>query len=308
MLVLPVVFPDGRVESRLAARLAAVCVLGFTAASLFSPVPLEDRLADATNPIGVPESWTVVVDVLAIGSVALAGVGIVLAIRSLVRRWRRGDELERQQVLIFGVAFAFPLALLPVMPTPYAAPWMFAAVTLPLPIAVAVAVLQRRLYDIPLALNRTLTYLSLSAVLAAVYAGVVVGVGVMLRDRGAPWLPLVAAGVVAVAFAPARDSLQRAVNRLTYGRWSAPAEVLGETGRRLADAAGGPALLASLTDELVHGLGLRSAQISDRSGRLLARSGDVGDATASLPLTAYGEQVGVLAWSGRNLRPSEQAR
>ena len=183
---------------------------------------------------------------------------------------------------------------------------MFAAVTLPLPIAVAVAVLQRRLYDIPLALNRTLTYLSLSAVLAAVYAGVVVGVGVMLRDRGAPWLPLVAAGVVAVAFAPARDSLQRAVNRLTYGRWSAPAEVLGETGRRLADAAGGPALLASLTDELVHGLGLRSAQISDRTGRLLARSGDVGDATASLPLTAYGEQVGVLAWSGRNLRPSER--
>ena len=307
VLALPVVFPDGQVESRWAARLAVGCVLGFTAGALFAPVPLENRLAEATNPLGVPDSWGVLIDVLALGSLALAGVGIVLATRSLVRRWRRGNELERQQVLIFGVAFAFPLVLIPLVPTPWAAPWMFAVVSLPLPIAVLVAMFQRRLYDVPLALNRTLTYLALSAVLAAVYAGTIVGVGVMLRDNGAPWLPFVAAGVVAVAFAPVRAWLQRVVNRLTYGRWAAPADVLGQTGRRLADAADGAALLTSLTDELVHGLGLTRAEIIDHTGRELAGSGATSEATRTLPLTAYGEQVGVLAWAGRPLRPSERA-
>ena len=306
VLVLPVIFPDGRAESRLAARLATGCIIAFAAGSLLAPVPLEERLTESENPIGVPETWSVLVDLLAVGSLALAGLGIALAIRSLVHRWRAGDDLRRQQVLVFGIAFALPLALLPFLPTPWVEPWMFALVTLPIPVAVAVAVLQRRLYDIPLAVNKTLTYVLLSAALAVVYAAVVAGVGVMLRDRGATWLPLAAAGVVAVAFAPLRNSLQRGVNRMTYGRWSAPAEVLGETGRRLGDAADGPALLKALTDELVGGLGLRRAEVRDHTGRLLASSGAPEQATEELQLIAYGEQVGLLCWSGRPLRPSEQ--
>ena len=158
VLVLPVIFPDGRAESRLAARLATGCIIAFAAGSLLAPVPLEERLTESENPIGVPETWSVLVDLLAVGSLALAGLGIALAIRSLVHRWRAGDDLRRQQVLVFGIAFALPLALLPLMPTPWVEPWMFALVTLPIPVAVAVAVLQRRLYDIPLALNKTLTY------------------------------------------------------------------------------------------------------------------------------------------------------
>jgi len=306
VLVLPVIFPDGRAESRLAARLATGCLIAFAAGSLLAPVPLEERLTDTENPIGLPDSWSMLADLLAVGALALAGLVIVLAIRSLVHRWRIGDVLRRQQVLVFGIAFALPLALLPFMPTPWIQPWMFALVTLPIPVAVAVAVLQRRLYDIPLALNKTLTYVLLSAALAILYAAVVVGVGVMLRDRGATWLPLAAAGVVAVAFAPLRESLQRWVNRLTYGRWSAPAEVLGDTGRRLGDAADGPALLDALTDELVGGLGLRRAEVRDQAGRMLASSGPDEQPTEQLPLLAYGEQVGVLCWSGRPLRPSEQ--
>ena len=307
VLVLPVVFPDGRVESRLAARLATWCLLAFAAGALLAPVPIEERLSETDNPVGVPDAWSAPVDLLAVGALASAGVGIALAIRSLVHRWRAGDELQRQQVLVFGIAFALPLVLLPFLPTPWVEPWMFALVTLPIPVAVGVAVLQRRLYDIPLALNKTLTYLLLSAALAVLYAAVVAGVGVMLRDRGATWLPLAAAGVVAVAFAPLRDSLQRGVNRLTYGRWSAPAEVLGETGRRLSDAADGPALLDALTDALVGGLGLRRAEVRDRAGRLLASSGASEEATEQLPLIAYGEPVGVLCWSGRTLRRSEQS-
>ena len=126
----------------------------------------------------------------------------------------------------------------------------------------------------------------------------------MLDDRGAAWLPWAGAGVVAVAFAPLRDSLQGAVNQLVYGRWSAPAAVLADTGRRLADAADGPALLHALTDELVDGLGLTSAEIRDAGGRTLAHSGGDAEATERLPLTAYGAPVGALHWAGPHLSGS----
>ncbi len=143
--------------------------------------------------------------------------------------------------------------------------------------------------------------------LAGLYALIVGGVGVMLRDRGTPWLPWAAAGVVAVAFAPLRDSLQRGVTRLTYGRWSTPAEVLADTGRRLADAADGRALLASLTTELVDGLGLDHAEIHDATGHTLAAAGSRPATTERLQLTAYGVEVGALLWAGRPLRPDDRA-
>ena len=306
VLALPLVFPDGKAPGPGAVWLVGGTIATFTLATLVAPVPLETRLVDTANPVGLPSSWQVVADALAIGSLVAAFVALVVAVRTLLRRYRGGGELLRQQVLVFGIAFALPLLMLPLVATPWARPWMFALVTLPVPVAVAVAMFQRRLYDVQLAANRTLTYLALSAVLAGVYALVVVGVGVMLRDRGAPWLPWAAAGVVAVAFAPARDSLQRGVTRLTHGRWSVPAEVLADTGRRLADAADSRALLGSLTDELVHGLGLDHAEIRDASGHLLAATGSSATTPERLPLTAYGIDVGELLWSGRPLRPADR--
>jgi len=180
-------------------------------------------------------------------------------------------------------------------------------VTLPVPLAIGVALLQRRLYDVQLVVSRALTYLALSFTLAVTYALVVGGVGAMLQERAATWVPWVAAGVVAVAFAPVRDSLQRGVTRLTYGRWSAPAEVLAQTGRRLADAADVTALLTSLTDEMVEGLGLAHACVVDPQGRVLAASGRAGPDTQEQPLTAFGRVVGALRWSGGDLRESDRA-
>jgi signal transduction histidine kinase len=306
ILAVPLVFPDGRPPWVWAGRLVSACIAAFTTAALIAPVPLEERLAGTDNPVGLPASWQWPADLLAVGSLALAFACLVLAVTGLVRRWRQGDDLERQRVAVFGVAFALPLLFLPLVATPFAEPWMFAVVTLPVPVAIGVALLQRRLYDLQLAVNRTLTYLALSVVLAGVYALVVVGVGVMLDDRGAAWLPLAGAGVIAVAFAPLRDSLQSTANRLVYGRWSAPAAVLADTGRRLADAADGPALLHALTDELVDGLGLASAEIRDAGDRTLARSGNGGPTIERLPLTAYGDPVGAVHWAGPPLRGPER--
>lgn len=307
VVALPLAFPDGRVPWRVATRLTAACIVAFTVATLLSPEPLEERLAGADNPIGLPEAWRLVTDVVALGVIALAFVCLGFAVGSLVRRWRRGDDLLRQQVLVFGLAFAVPLLVLPLVATPWAEPWMFALATLPVPIVVGVALLQRRLYDVQLAVNRTVTYVALSAVLAATYALVIGGVGAMLREGRTPWLPWAAAGVVAVVFAPLRDSLQRAANRLTYGAWSAPAEVLAEASRRLAGAPDGRTLLRELTDELVHGLGLEHAEIRDHADHVLSSSGTVREPADHLDLTAYGIRVGTLAWSGAALRRTDRS-
>ena len=113
--------------------------------------------------------------------------------------------------------------------------------------------------------------------------------------------------MVAVAFAPVRDAVQSAVNRLTYGRWSAPEEVLADVGHRLTGAADVPALLSETTADMVDGLGLGHVEVVDGRGQVLARHGTATTPEEALPLTAYGEVVGSLRWSGGRLREADRA-
>jgi signal transduction histidine kinase len=135
---------------------------------------------------------------------------------------------------------------------------------------------------------------------------VVGGVGAVLEARGATWLPWVAAGVVAVSFAPLRNALQQAANKMTYGQWSQPAEVLASTGRRLADAVDVPGLLHTLVEELGRGLGLAHVAVADARGTTLATTGTPGRPEDELPLTAYGVPVGSLRWARKPLRPADR--
>jgi signal transduction histidine kinase len=312
VLVVPLLFPDGRPAGtprvrRAAWSAAGVAVAAFPLSALITPTSNDLRVADMDNPIGLPAAWRPVSDLLSLLGLLAAVVGVALAVVTLVQRWRRDDDLARQRVLWFALAFACPVVLFPLGVAEVATAWMFALASLPVPVAIAVAVTQRRLYDIQLAVNRSLTYGVLSLLIAGLYAVVVGGVGAMTRSEGAPWLPWVAAGVVAVTFAPLRNALQQAANRLTYGQWSQPAEVLASTGRRLADAVNVGGLLDTLVTELGRGLGLGYVEIRDDTGRPLARSGCPGERVERLPLTAYGAPVGTLHWSGGRLRDPDRA-
>ncbi|HZI98188.1 MAG TPA: histidine kinase, partial [Actinomycetales bacterium] len=310
VLAVPLVFPDGKAPwpgRRTPAVVVSSAVALFTAASLLAPTPLEFRLEGVDSPTGLPADLAPVADVLALVALALSVVALATAVAGLAHRWRRADELQRQQLTWFGAAFAVPLLFLPFIWTDLVEPWMFALVTLPVPVAVGVALLQRRLYDIQLVVSRTLTYAALSAAVAGLYAVTVGGVGALLQERGAPWLAWVAAGVVAVSFAPLRNALQQGVNRLTYGQWAQPADVLAATGRRLADASDVPALLTTITTELAEGLGLRYVEIVDMAGRPLGRHGSATAGTESIALMTYGAPVGRLHWSGQRLRAADRA-
>jgi signal transduction histidine kinase len=174
--------------------------------------------------------------------------------------------------------------------------WLFGAAALPIPVALGFAVMARGLYDLRTAANRGLVWLILSALVVGVYALVIAGVGSLVHDSRASWLPWLAAGVVAVSFAPLRDILQRGVNRLTFGRWDEPYQVLAELGQRVAATADADRLLADVVSELEEGLGLASVAITDGQGRLLAGDGGQADGHEAITLTAYGRPVGRLSY------------
>lgn len=154
-------------------------------------------------------------------------------------------------------------------------------------------------------LNRSLAYGALWLAIAALYGVVVGGVGAMMRQQGATWLPWLAAGVVAVSFAPLREGLQGAVNRLTYGQWAQPTEVLASTARRLGDASDVPALLAELINDVGAALDLPYVAITAPDGRMLAERGTRSALVDDLPMTSYGVLVGVLSWARRPLREAD---
>jgi hypothetical protein len=310
--VVPLVFPDGalygsRARRRWSAAVASACLVSAASAAIIAPEEVNDRLATLGRPIVLPAPFGAISGVLSPAALVLGVLTLVTAIAGLIGRWRKGNALVRQQLLWFTLAFALPLVLFPVIftSTPVAS-WLFGVAILPVPVAIGVAMLQHRLYDVQLAASRTFTWVALSAVVATLYAVTVGGVGALLRDRGDTWVPWLAAGVIAVSFAPLRNALQSGVNRLVYGQWSQAADVLAATGRRLADASDVPALLRTLTRELGEGLGLHSVEIRDSGGRTLATYGAATDEPEVVPLTAYGEVVGALRWSGRKLRDSHR--
>ena len=110
----------------------------------------------------------------------------------------------------------------------------------------------------------------ISGVVAAVYALFIAGATAMLHLSGhVAWLPWAAAAIVALLFAPLRDSLQRAVNRLTFGRWDEPYDVLADLGQRLEATVDVDRLLDDVSSELA-GLGLDDVVICDEDGHVIA--------------------------------------
>ena len=78
------------------------------------------------------------------------------------------------------------------------------------PVAIALAILRYRLYDVDVVINRALVYGTLAVFITAVYVGIVVGVGALIGSGNRPnvLLSILATAVVAVAFQPVRQRVQ----------------------------------------------------------------------------------------------------
>ncbi len=310
---LPLLFPDGRLPSPrwragLHLAIAGAALHGMSVA--LGSVPPDLRVARYSNALAVPAGLQLLLDLLRIAALLLilgcAAGGVV----SIVRRWRRGDALTRQRIGLFAIAGAVQLALVPLLflfiLTPGSAV-VYTAIAAVLPVAIAVGVAQRRLYDLPRLLNRTLVYLALSGLVIAMYVLVVAGVGAALNATGGGWLPLLATGLVAAAILPLREAVQRGVNRLTYGAWEEPYAVVTDLGRQLADAGAPGGALPSAITGVAEALRLPYVAVRGVDG-LLVEHGKATGAETDVPLVHEGNEVGRLVVGLGGLRRARDSR
>ena len=233
----PVVFPDGRLPGprwRWLAWSAAAAVICLFLGNVLSPHTQQARLAHWQSPLGLPGRYGGVANTLSAAGVLFAAAAAAGAIAGLVTRWRRGGPRVRQQLLLLALAACPPaVVFVTVLITNGVPGWIFGVVLVPLPIAIAVAILGHGLYDLRRAAQRTLLWLVMSGVVIGIYAAVVIAAAALVPGHHGWWLSAAAAAVAALLLIPLREKLQRGVTRVVYGRWHEPYEVLAGLGERL---------------------------------------------------------------------------
>jgi hypothetical protein len=244
-------FPDGRLPGarwRWIAYVGAAATAACTAASLLDPDVLKDSpYASTQNPIGV-DALGGVIAVLDYAVVVLA-LTMVASAASLVVRFRRAGMVEREQVKWLAAAagvsawiYLVDLCISVVAggagPEPVWRVLLDDAFVLSvglIPVAIGIAVLRYRLYEIDVIIRRTLVYAALVSVLALLYFAIVYGIQAAVRSlsgQSGTLAVTVATLLVAAAFQPLRGRIQRAVDHRFYrGRYDAARTLESFSGR-----------------------------------------------------------------------------
>lgn len=162
---------------------------------------------------------------------------------------------------------------------------------------IAIALVRHQLFDIDVIIRRTLLFAGLSLGVAAVYGGLVVGLGRVVGGATGWQLPFVATVAVALVFDPLRRLLQLGANRLVYGYRDEPYRVLASLGARL-EAGGRRESLTDAVRELAEALKLPYVAI-DVGGVTVASAGSSGTRVERFELTRAGETLGSLAVAPR---------
>jgi hypothetical protein len=242
----PLYFPDGRLLSprwRAVAWLAVIIAVIETGFAAIRPGSDEG----IPNPLGIESlegspAFDLVFE--AIAAPLWLAVG-ALSVASLVVRYRRSHGKERQQIkwvayaAVFLVTYTLADQVLLQDDISFIADVvLFLIVFEGLWVAVAVAILRYRLYDVDVVINRTLVYGSLTVSLALVYLGSVVVLQAIFRALiGQESQLAVVASTLAIAalFNPLRRRIQQFIDRRFYrGRYDA-AKTLDNFSARLRD-------------------------------------------------------------------------
>jgi two-component system NarL family sensor kinase len=230
------VFPDGRPLPGWwtgAFWISAAAIAVGAVVTAFAPGPLEESIAVA-NPLGIAVLPSGLRDVANVLTGAALAAGTLIAVASLVVRYRRSASDTRHQLkwLVFvGVLLTLVLPLSLVVAETWTA--IIALVALGLvPIAVVVAVLRYRLYEIDTLINRTLVYVPLVGITAGLYAGSVAllqRIFTAVTGDTSDAAAEICALALAAVFTPIRNAIQSAVdrrfkpNKPEANRWDDPA-------------------------------------------------------------------------------------
>lgn len=306
MLTQPLVlllFPDGRLISRRARPVLVLPLISFATgafSTLFASDPdgVDVQGHRLYNPArGIFPAWAA--DIAGSVSWLTFMLSIVSAVVLLVLRYRRASaevRLQMRWVVWAGTISAAELVT-EFIPgnqiSQYTGPVAAALISL----AVCVAILHHRLFDIDVVINRTVVYALLSAIVFGLYIAVMVAADRIFHQPAQLGPGLVAAAVIALAFGPLRSLLQAGVNRVMYGDRDDPYRVISRLGQRLEDARADE--LDVVVQTLTQVLKLPYAAVADPSGRLLAEHGRPEGDPLVVPLPYQGSVVGQLRLCSR---------
>src|SRR5215218_6073376 len=225
---LALLFPDGRPpSSRWRAfgwLVGVVVVIGTVSVALWPETAAGFDLVN--HPLGIEGATDTMNPVETI----LYALGLILA-ASLLVRLRRSRGVKRQQVKWFAYAVAVLATsailayvvseLVGVAWLEWVSSMLVIVGVVGLPVAVGIAILRYRLYDIDTLLHRTLVYGALTTVLAAVYFGSIVLFQVLFRAFTGQESQLAVVGstlAIAALFTPLRRRIQSFIDRRFYRR------------------------------------------------------------------------------------------
>jgi hypothetical protein len=231
---LGLLFPDGRLPTprwRPFAWLVGATVVAGSVAAAYSPGPVEG-LGFHRNPLGIEGLPDLSVSVEILVFALMLG-----AAASLFVRLRRCSGLERQQIRWFAYATAVlagGFTVLHVVSDALGAWWLhwevgFVATMIGLaglPVALGVAVLRYRLYDVELVLNMALVYGILTALLAGIFELSVVSIQhvllVLAHVEDSQLAYFATAMVMAASFEPLKRRIDALVERRFFRRTGQP--------------------------------------------------------------------------------------
>jgi hypothetical protein len=245
-------FPSGRVPTHRWRAVAWLSGAVLVLASL-SEAFLPGKLAEApnvTNPLGI-ESARGALELVNTGCFLLLPLCFVLSAFSMVGRFRRSTGEERQQLKWFAAAAVLLGACFPFVfvVSSGVAEDLVTLLFAGLPMAIGIAILRHRLYDIDVIINRALVYGSLTATLALVYVGGVVGLQYAFRTltgQGSTLAVVASTLAIAALFNPLRRRVQAFVDRRFYRSKYDAAKTLETFSAKLRDETDLDALNAEL--------------------------------------------------------------
>jgi hypothetical protein len=237
-------FPTGHLPGPRWRILAGVVILTLffgTLQTAIAPGPLSN--ADwIVNPVRLPaplSDWIAAIDAI---QRAFVPLGFLIAVASVMARFRASRGIERQQLkwfLFVASIAAVSLGLSIVFVGPVSdAGWVVGLLAMGcLPLAIAVAILRYRLYEIDRIASRTVSYAAVTAVLVTVFTAVNVALEAALASMTQANTLAVAAStlVVFALFQPLRRRVQAGVDhRFNRDRYEAD-RIVAAFAERLRD-------------------------------------------------------------------------
>jgi signal transduction histidine kinase len=309
LIVLPQVFPDGLLPGRgwvavlVASLVVQVPTIAYSAYFEYMYDLLrweeEDLLRPQHGALVLPQNAEVV---LWNSPVWVAGL---VAVATLLVRWRRGSTLVRQQI---GWLLAAGLITAVLTTIGYTAQeWIIPLVAIVWPLAVvaiiSLAVLQHHLFDIRVVIRRIVVYGALTGLITVlfvgVYSAVLAGASMQVSDVRVRWVAgmAAAAGVVLLA-EPARRRLTALLEARFLGARRDPLAALARLQDRVVDgAADDSAVLQAVAETVAAAVRSPAVAVAVHRGPQLetvASTGEGEEHPLVRPLLYRGERLGEL--------------